>query len=597
MWKAGRGYAAEHCDLGPEMTGLGASNRGVASTVDAGRATSRRQRRLGDIPALTGLRFVAALFVALTHALGTVPGFVASDVLAGYLGNLAGMGMTMFFVLSGFVIHYNYREAIESGGPAGYWQFFVARFARLYPLYFALMVASIVEGPYLRLLRHGGPEIVDDFLQAVPYYLTLTQAWAFQIIGNNNLVYQFSSNVAALSWSISAEWFFYLCYPLICLVLVRLRFPFGKAVMAVALSIIAIGAVLLIIDHRPQIDAYALRHYGQVASTEPRSENSLYTWLVYFSPYSRITEFILGVLTCGLYLDFRDKPVNSVERRLGPLASLLALASLAALHALMFEPTRSFPRLTQLHMSFGYALPVAFLIFSAARYGSSVARLLAWRPIVVAGEASYSFYFLHIVVVQSFVAQGLMSWTPGAVAGTWLRIAGALAVSMVAALLSYRLFEMPARQWFRRVLLGRQHGAAFGPITRPLASMSRAFVAAALLGLPLAVIALRPPPPITPVPEGTIDIVEATYGRNCGAEPGNVTHRLAQACSARESCGYDVDFLRTSSPPDGCAKDFRLQWRCSRAGQVHVQEVAPGTRKGEGSVTMDCRERASADLR
>jgi hypothetical protein len=52
--------------------------------------------------------------------------------------------MTLFFVLSGFVIHYNYAASIERDGARGIANFFVARFARLYPLYIVVIAGTLV---------------------------------------------------------------------------------------------------------------------------------------------------------------------------------------------------------------------------------------------------------------------------------------------------------------------------------------------------------------------------------------------------------------------------------------------------------------------
>jgi Acyltransferase family len=83
-------------------------------------ANPMRHRR--DIPALTGLRFLAAFSVAVAHAasislrLEQPPSWFSA--IQNCLETTAGFGMTLFFVLSGFVIHYNYRNLISSKGAA-----------------------------------------------------------------------------------------------------------------------------------------------------------------------------------------------------------------------------------------------------------------------------------------------------------------------------------------------------------------------------------------------------------------------------------------------------------------------------------------------
>ena len=101
------------------------------------------------IPALTGLRFVAAGTVFAAHALPKIVPLPQNQVGVRPLhacGVAFGPGNDAFFVLSGFVIHYNYAEQIQSQGARGRFNFFVARVARLYPLYlFCLKFRAIVE--------------------------------------------------------------------------------------------------------------------------------------------------------------------------------------------------------------------------------------------------------------------------------------------------------------------------------------------------------------------------------------------------------------------------------------------------------------------
>ena len=83
------------------------------------------------IDALTGLRFFAALAVYLHHHPKPVflPEFVSTFMMAGY------NGVTLFFVLSGFVIGLNYFDMLVKPTRASIFKYALARFARIYPLY------------------------------------------------------------------------------------------------------------------------------------------------------------------------------------------------------------------------------------------------------------------------------------------------------------------------------------------------------------------------------------------------------------------------------------------------------------------------------
>ena len=86
-----------------------------------------------SIDELTGLRGIAALLIILHHVLLLYP-ILRSYPIARSLGCFGYMGMDLFFVLSGFVICYNYAEKIKVNPKKGILEFFVARIARLYPL-------------------------------------------------------------------------------------------------------------------------------------------------------------------------------------------------------------------------------------------------------------------------------------------------------------------------------------------------------------------------------------------------------------------------------------------------------------------------------
>jgi hypothetical protein len=73
---------------------------------------------------------------------------------------------------------------------------------------------------------------------------------------------------------------------------------------------------------------------------------------------------------------------------------------------------------------------------------------------------------------------------------------------------------------------------------------------------------------------GSIRIVSATYGGNCGAIKGNVTSRVAAACDGSGSCEYVVDYLLIGDPAPDCGKDFNVVYEC-RDGQPLVAVLPP----------------------
>jgi hypothetical protein len=81
--------------------------------------------------------------------------------------------------------------------------------------------------------------------------------------------------------------------------------------------------------------------------------------------------------------------------------------------------------------------------------------------------------------------------------------------------------------------------------------------------------------------EGSIRILSATYGGNCGAVTGNVTTRVAAACDGVTSCKYVVDHSRIGDPAPGCGKDFSVDYEC-RGGSRSTSKLPPEA--GFGSI-------------
>lgn len=76
-------------------------------------------------------------------------------------------------------------------------------------------------------------------------------------------------------------------------------------------------------------------------------------------------------------------------------------------------------------------------------------------------------------------------------------------------------------------------------------------------------------------PSAGLQVQSATYGRNCGAMPGNSTALVARACSGKSSCDYRVDVNVLRDPAPGCGKDFAVQFMCPGDAEPR-STVVPG---------------------
>src|SRR5688572_17859609 len=147
------------------------------------------------IASLTGIRFFAAIHVVFFHYAPGLPHYLGNVVQNGYLA------VGLFFVLSGFVLTYNYGDRkIE---PRRFW---LARFARIYPAY---LLGFLLIAPAVIVRLQGDPvKLAASGVAAA----ALLQGW----IPGLALVWN------GPGWSLSVEAFFYLLFPLMLPVLARL---------------------------------------------------------------------------------------------------------------------------------------------------------------------------------------------------------------------------------------------------------------------------------------------------------------------------------------------------------------------------------------
>jgi hypothetical protein len=92
-----------------------------------------------------------------------------------------------------------------------------------------------------------------------------------------------------------------------------------------------------------------------------------------------------------------------------------------------------------------------------------------------------------------------------------------------------------------------------------------------------------------------MSIIEATVGSNCGATAGNATAAMAAACDGSSSCSYQIDSTPGAAVADGCAKDFRVTWRCATEETVRTTLVPPDPGLG-AIVALRCDAPAAARI-
>jgi peptidoglycan/LPS O-acetylase OafA/YrhL len=350
------------------------------------------------IPALTGLRFVAALGVLLYHY--QLYGVLVVPAILVPLLTFGRNGVGLFFILSGYVITYNYLDQFRDGlGRRGV--FLWARIARITPMH---LICLLIMTPISLLLVNSDPQAPSSIIVASWLLNVLhLQAWLPAPVFNR---------WDLPSWSISAEMSFYWLFPAFAYgVLNRCRSARRLSLLLPCLYLA--GATVL----------------GFLVLTIPGHLDG-----AYYSPIVRVWEFLTGCVLGTLRL--QAPPSGSRRRDL-----LLGLVFVGAIAGAFLLPS-------EVWLSIGWyvvGLPVfATLVALLGAGRSRIGDLLASRWLTRLGEGSYSLYLLHWIPMTLAIyamAHGVFNPGPASV--------GLVGLVIIASLATYRWVESPCRKWLR----------------------------------------------------------------------------------------------------------------------------------------------------
>jgi peptidoglycan/LPS O-acetylase OafA/YrhL len=359
--------------------------------------------RRAELPALTGVRFYASLLVLLYHLPQIIPGM--SDVgVAALFASSGDIGVAFFFVLSGFVLTFNYSGLFSAGVAApDYKRFIWARLTKIYPVHLLTLLLVLP----ISLLS---PQTPFDW-RAIPVHLTLLQCfWPWSTP-------RFSDNLNKPSWSISCEWFFYLLAPLAMYYGVRGR-PRYVPVALTAVSLLGLGLFLW----NGQSDITRLYFVSR------------------FAP-SRFLEFLAGIFVCSVFL--------ISQPRLAAWSGAMQTAGVALIAAGgVFAPRAPWPLLGGGLLY----LPGSLLLILGLAYQRGFLSAHLSHPVLkILGTASFSLYMIHHPILR--VTKGIFlkyGWAVESAGAFWLVTAVMFVIAQAAALAICYGYEIPVQNWLRR---------------------------------------------------------------------------------------------------------------------------------------------------
>ncbi|OJU44409.1 MAG: hypothetical protein BGN96_01605 [Bacteroidales bacterium 45-6] len=308
------------------------------------------------------------------------------------------VGVSFFFILSGFIISYSYKHKIE-GHSVSKRTFWVGRIARIYPLHvFTLLVAIFLH----REMWQNGVSWLGHFIPN----LFLLQAF----IPKSGYYYSFNSP----SWSLCCEMLFYGLFPF----LVKWFRSAWWLVGTIAMFALAIV-------------------FGMGFTPD---DQTVVNTIWYVNPLVRLVDFFLGMLLYEVYGKWKHVGW-------GKLKATVCECLAVGLFLLFYLLSDSFSIVYRASVYYWLPVSAVILVFSFQR--GYLSGWLSGRVLVYLGEISFGVYLFHYLVLRSFFRiMAKTGWELNAAASFAL----VLAVTLLLSALSFRYFEKPVNRRLKRLL-------------------------------------------------------------------------------------------------------------------------------------------------
>jgi peptidoglycan/LPS O-acetylase OafA/YrhL len=340
-----------------------------------------------NLPQLTGLRFFAAFYVFVFHAdirksLDFLPDFGLNIVSQG------AIGVNIFFILSGFILYYNYVNR-----KMDYKDFLYKRLAKIYPVYLFgfLLCWGVYQYLNIPLEHYGFIKILNLFLLQ-SYLPNYAMSW-----------------YGAGSWSISTEFFFYLLFPFLLIIVNKLN----KQKIVIVIAITYVASFALGILHN--------LHWVELK------------WIYAFPP-ARISEFFIGMMVAALVFQFKIKITNRWI--------MIVVAACILYYILLGKNLQGYV----IHNCIVIPLMFVFLV-GVTTFKKNMFSFLGSKPIEYLGKISYSFYITQIPIMlfldEKFIFKNMSSFSYFIVI---------FVINLILSIFAYHIIEKPLHQYFNLII-------------------------------------------------------------------------------------------------------------------------------------------------
>ncbi|MDR9855139.1 acyltransferase family protein [Paenibacillus sp. VCA1] len=344
------------------------------------------------MPGLDGLRALALFFVVLYHLnVAWAPGGL--------------LGVSIFFVLSGYLITDLLTAEWSRSRSIDLKSFWIRRCRRLLPAMFVMMAAivawvTLFDRSLMPVLRG---DVVSSLFYINNWYSIFHQVSYFEKFG--------PQSPFGHMWSLAVEEQFYLIWPILLLIGMK-RMKKRGPVFLLILALTALSALAMLVLYNPD--------------TDPSR--------VYYGTDTRAFSLLIGAALSIVWPSRKMSAKAGIKTRLA--LNLIGVAGLVSVFAMVWKTNEYDPFL----YPFGFlllSLLTAMIIASAAHPASFVGKVLGMKPLRWLGVRTYSIYLWHYPVI-------MLSADPSGDTTVWRALLQS-ALSVALACLSYKLIEEPIR--------------------------------------------------------------------------------------------------------------------------------------------------------
>lgn len=347
------------------------------------------------IDALTGVRALAVILVFVYHNRKYWQNEIPFELLR--LINEFHVGVSLFFVLSGFLITFMYDDRPTSSYKS-YFDYLAVRMARIFPLYWLILSCFYMDS------RFG------NYNFSLLTY-TLTHGFSNQL------------NLSAISqsWSLCVEMCFYLAAPFMVLVMKKNK-----------LMLLAGAGVLFVLF-------YFTGSLWQYVNGNPKQFFSPISFLLSSTFPGRALEFIFGMALALLLKSPRQSVLGLIPHKtiIGLVGIFVSIYIMGLFQDATYKHGFEHPVGRCISMLIAPAMITLFfagLITEKTR----IASFMGSKPMILLGNASFAFYLVHISYVNIKIRE------------LWLGPDRNFIILWVVSLILYKFFENPIYNWVRK---------------------------------------------------------------------------------------------------------------------------------------------------